>query len=335
VGQINPSYYNTQTVYEPMNSDATPAAKRVLAYLYSIRGRKTISGINIHFDAEDKYIYYDYIKAITRKSPELLGYDFIGYHTPGYASQLVKEVYKKYLEGHIITLMWCEELPSFDTEVDYSDPSYQEGSGAEWKLSDKEWNELITPGTKLNNRWLSDIDTVATYLKALQVLGVPILWRPYHEMNGVWFWWGGRKGPDGSMKLYQMMYDRYVNHFHLNNLIWVWGPNSPRLFQKNEAFGYADYFPGADFVDVFALDVYDNDYKQGNYTQLLDLAKGKVIALGEVGQAPTPEVLEEQPGWTYFTIRGDFVHTRNSPQQIENLFDAPRVISFKDFFGER
>jgi mannan endo-1,4-beta-mannosidase len=334
-GQINSEYYNTQTVYEPVNPNATPAAKRLLAYLYSIRGRKTISGIKILLDAEDKYIYSDYIKALTRKSPELLGYDFEGYHAPGYASKLVREVYKQYLEGHIITLMWNEDAPTGNLESNYSDTTFRGNGGPEWGLSDKQWDELITPGTKLYDCWLADVDTIATYLKALQVLGVPILWRPYHEMNGTWFWWGGRKGPDGSMKLYQMMFDRYVNHFHLNNLIWVWGPNSPRLFQKNEAFDYADYFPGTDFVDVFATDIYNNDYKEGNYTQMLDLAKGKVIALSEVGQAPTPEILEAQSNWTYFMIRGDFVHTRNSSEQIEDLFGDPRVISFQNFFGER
>jgi len=61
-------------------------------------------------------------------------------------------------------------------------------------MTDKEWEELITPGTKLNSRWINRVDTIATYLKELQALGVPVLWRPYHESNGVWFWWGNRKG---------------------------------------------------------------------------------------------------------------------------------------------
>ncbi len=334
-GQANFEYYDTQTVYEPVTPGAAPVAKRLLAYLYSIRGRKTISGIKILDDAEDKYIYSDYIKALTRKSPELLGYDFAGYHTSGYASQLVREVFKNYLESHIITLMWHEEPPSDSLDAGYCDTTFLENRDTGCMLSDEQWNELMTPGTKLYDRWLADIDTIATYLKALQVLGVPILWMPYHEMNATWFWWGGRKGPEGSMKLYQMMFDRYVNYFHLSNLIWVWGSNPPRLFQKNDAFDYADYFPGTDFVDVFAMDIYNGDYTEDNYAHLLHLAKGKVIALSEVGQAPTPETLDKQSNWIYFMVRGDFVHTRNSPRQIEDLFEDPRVISFQDFFGER
>ncbi len=325
MGQVNNlnGSCGVQTVYEPVNHDATPAAKKLLAYLYSIRGRKTVSGLHIFTDADDRYIYSDYVKALTGKSPELLGYDFIDYYNPGYASQLVQEVYKKYLEGHIITLMWHEGRP-------LDNPPFDWKSSIQGKLSDEQWKELITPGTALYKHWLADIDNIAAYLKALQDLGVPILWRPYHELNGVWFWWGNRKGPDGSEKLYRMMYDRYVNYFHLNNLIWVWGPNSPRDLPNDEAYDYADFFPGLDYVDILATDVYHNDYKQSSYTQLLDLAKGKVIALSEVGEAPSPEILEEQPDWTYFMIWGDFVHTHNSLDQVKDLIDDPRVISHQD-----
>ncbi|HUI30548.1 MAG TPA: glycosyl hydrolase [Candidatus Acidoferrales bacterium] len=330
VGQTSPQNvdYNSQTVYAPVNHDATPAAKKLLAYLYSIRGRKTISGLQVFAGAEDKYIYSDYIKALTGKSPELLGYDFVDYYEPGYASQLIQEVYKQFLEGHIVTLMWHQGRPS-------DEPPFDWRTSIQGKLSDEQWKELITPGTRLYERWLSQVDAVATYLKALQNLGVPILWRPYHEMNGVWFWWGNRKGPDGSARLYKMMYDRYVNYFHLNNLIWVWGPNSPRNLPNDEAYDYADFFPGSDYVDVLAADIYRNDYKRSNYDQLLDLSKGKLVALGEVEEAPTPEILRDQSDWTYFMIWAEFVHTNNSDEQIKELFSDPRTITHKVFIDEQ
>ena len=320
--------YVDQTVYEPVNPDETPGAKKLLAYLYSIRGRRTISGLHIFADEEDKYIYYDYVDALTRKSPELLGYDFIDYYKPGYSAKLIREVYQKYLQGHMITLMWHEGRP-------IDNPPFDWRTSIQGKLTDEEWKELTTPGTPLYKRWLSDIDSVAMYLKTLEDLGVPVLWRPYHEMNGVWFWWGNRKGPDGSSKLYRMMYDRYVNHFHLNNLLWVWGPNAPRNLPNDEAYDYADYFPGLDYVDVLASDIYHDDFKQTHYAQLLSLARGKLIALGEVGEAPTPEILEDQPNWTYFMIWGNFVHTLNTSQAVKYLFDDPRVISHRDPSGEQ
>lgn len=317
------SNYSDRTVYEPVNTNATPEAKKLLAYLYSIRGRRIISGIHIFNDSHDKYIYSDYIKALTKKSPELYGYDFIDYYRPAYASQLIQEVYSKYLAGHIITLMWHEGRP-------LDDPPFDWETSIQGKLTDKEWEDLITPGTRLYDRWLSDVDTIAGYLKALQNLGVPVLWRPYDEMNGVWFWWGNRKGPDGSSKLYRMMFDRYVNHFHLNNLLWVWGPNAPRKVPDHEAYDYEDFFPGLDYVDVLGADVYHNDYKQSHYDRLLELAKGKVIALTEVGEAPTSEILMSQSDWTYFMIWGDFAHTSNNPDNIRELFESRSVISHED-----
>ena len=50
---------------------------------------------------------------------------------------------------------------------------------------------------------------------------VPVV-RPYHEMNGDWFWRGGRTGQYSTAALYRQLFDRLVNHHHLNNLIWVW-----------------------------------------------------------------------------------------------------------------
>lgn len=317
------SNYSNQTVYEPVNPDATPEAKHLLAYLYSIRGRKIVSGIHIFNDSPDQYIYSDYVKVLARKSPELYGYDLVDYYRPGYVSQLIQEVYSKYLAGHIITLMWHEGRP-------LDDPPFDWKTSIQGKLTDEEWKELVTPGTKLYDRWLSDVDTIAGYLKALEDLRIPVLWRPYDELNGVWFWWGDRKGTDGSAKLYRMMYDRYVNHFHLNNLIWVWGPNAPRNAPDHEAYDFKDFFPGLDYVDVLGADVYHNDYKQSHYEQLLELAKGKVIALTEVGEVPTIPILKSQPDWTYFMIWGDFVHTRNAPDDIRELFECPSVISHED-----
>jgi mannan endo-1,4-beta-mannosidase len=344
IGQDNcrSSDYDSQIVYEPVNPDATPAAKKLLAYLYSIRGRKTILGLQISVEAEDKYIYSDYMKALTRKSPELLGYDFIGYYKPGNASLFIQEVYKKYLEGYIITLIWQERRPFDNSSLNSTNPlvrrdsiegSFQEKTSVQEKLLDEQWKELTTPGTKLYDRWLSDIDTIATYLKALQDLGVPVLWLPYHGMNGVQFRRG--TGKDGSAKLYEMMYDRYVNYFHLNNLIWVWGPAAAPDVPDDPANEFENYFPGLDYVDVLGANVYHNDYGKSRYTRLLELAKGKVIALTEVIEAPTPEVLDEQPSWTYFMVPGNSVHTHNSPAQIKDLLDDPRIISHQDFLDEK
>ena len=111
-------------------------------------------------------------------------------------------------------------------------------------------------------------------------------WRPYHEMNGVWFWWGDKKGPDGYQKLFKMMFDRFVNVHKLNNLLWVWNANGLRDLPFDQAYSYADYYPGPDYVDVLATDVYHFDYEQKDYNELLDLAKGKLLPWENVVSSP-------------------------------------------------
>jgi mannan endo-1,4-beta-mannosidase len=211
------------------------------------------------------------------------------------------------------------------------DPPFGWKESIQAKMTDTQWKELTTPGTALNARWAAQVDTVASYLKELQALGVPVLWRPYHEQNGVWFWWGNRKGPDGSAKLYRMMYERFVNVHHLNNLIWVWDTNTPRRLFQDEAYAYDEFFPGLDCVDVLAADVYHNDFKQSHHDELLELGKGKPIALGEVGEVPTPTILKMQPFWTWFMIWGNFVDTHNTPVQVRRLYSDPRVLTHEKF----
>jgi mannan endo-1,4-beta-mannosidase len=214
------------------------------------------------------------------------------------------------------------------------DPPFGWKESVQAKLTDKEWKELITPGTTLNTRWAAQVDSVARYLKELQEAGVPVLWRPYHEPNGVWFWWGNRKGPEGSAKLYRMLYDRFVHYHKLNNLIWVWNANAPRLLPNDEAWAYEDFFPGLEYVDVLAADVYHNDYRQIHHDQLVALGKGKVVALGEVGEVPTPAILASQPMWTWFMIWGNFVNTHNSPRQIQDLYNSPRVLAHEEVMAK-
>src|SRR5262249_40163921 len=142
------------------------------------------------------------------------------------------------------------------------------------KLTDTEWNELITPGTPLNERWKSQVDVIAWFLKQLKNADVPVLWRPYHEMNGDWFWWGKKPGDDGYKKLYRMLFDRLVKFHGLNNLIWIYNCN-----ELNDNVGpYEKFYPGSDVVDILATDVYRRGFAQDDYDTLSALAGNKPIA---------------------------------------------------------
>ena len=164
------------------------------------------------------------------------------------------------------------------------------------KLSAQEWLALFEAGSQVNERWKSQVDVIAFFLKQLREASVPVLWRPYHEMNGSWFWWGKKTGKPGYRQLYRMLFEQ-LTHFHkLNNLIWVFNANELRL----NVDAYQRYYPGDDVVDILATDVYSNKFTARDYKSLLALAGEKPIALGEVGNIPTAKLLRKQPRWTWF-----------------------------------
>ena len=343
-----------------VNPDAIKEARELLEFLYEIEGKYTLSGQHNFIAAGSKYT--DMIKDITGKYPIVWGSDFsfcyqgdqpirflhcgplnlmdpgdANYSDPGEndyftglsphqaRQQLVQNAIQKHKEGYIITLMWHACPPSLEDCCDG-----QEIWTMENRPSQQEWDELTTDGTQLNNAWKQQADTIAVYLKQLNAASVPILWRPYHEMNGVWFWWCSKKGEDGFKKLWIMMYDYYVNHHLLDNLIWVWNTNAPRDIPGDEAFAYEEFWPGHEYVDVLAADVYRGDWKQSHHDDLLKLADGKPIALGEVGGPPSPEILMEQNHWAWFMPWGNLVLWGNGPEAIKELFESDRILTKDD-----
>lgn len=302
----------------PVNKNASAEAKELLSYIASLDG-KILSGQHCYSHEPSKY--YEKVKEITGKYPAIWGADFYwsnGEIDPG--ERIVNEAIKKYAEGAIITLMWHVGRPSDDAPYGWKE-------SVQSRISDEEWEDLLTPGTTMHERWLEQIDGLAVHLKKLQNQNIPILWRPYHEMNGVWFWWGNKRGKNGFPKLWRMMFDRLVNYHKLNNLIWVWNANAPRDIPQDEAFNYKDFYPGHEFVDVLATDVYHFDYEQKDYEQLLALAKGKPIALGEVGQLPKTNILEAQPRWSWFMVWSGWLLTANTEDRVREVYQYSKTIS--------
>jgi mannan endo-1,4-beta-mannosidase len=260
----------------------------------------------------------------TKHYPALFGQDF-GFDVPGYwdginyRQRIVDEAISRHRDGFIITLMWHAVPPTQDEPV-----SFRESIQGE--LTDQEWKDLITPGTKINERWKSQVDVIAWFLKQLRYADVPVLWRPYHEMNGDWFWWGKKKGDDGYKKLWRMMYDRLVNFHGLNNLIWVYNCNEV----KTNVDSYDTYYPGDDVVDILATDVYSEGFNQLNYDQLLALAKTKHIALGEVGALPTLEKIKSQPRWTWFMAWGEIGGFGRDFKAVQDLYKSAEAVTHEE-----
>jgi len=303
---------------QPVNPNATREARALLSYLSAIDDENILSGQHSYNANPEQY----YLRAhkITGEFPAIWGSDFIwqGSRDPG--EEVVDAAIQKHEEGAIVTLMWHAGRPT-------DEPPFGWRESIQGDLTGEEWKELTTPGTRLYNRWLQQVDRVAGHLKQLQAANVPVLWRPYHEMNGAWFWWGDKKGADGYIKLWKMLFDRYVNHHQLNNLIWVWNANGPRDLPKDEAFSYEHYYPGPQYVDVLATDVYHFDYEQQDYEALLELAGDKIIALGEVGRLPNTIMLEAQPRWAWFMVWSNWLETANDPAGVRAVYEHPATLN--------
>jgi mannan endo-1,4-beta-mannosidase len=306
---------------EPVNPATTPEARQILSYIYSIKGKGMLSGQ--HSYTEQPNLFIDSVVAITGKKPAVWGADFIWSGSKDLGQTVVNEAIRRHKEGYIISLMWHQGRPS-------DNPPYGWKESVQADLTDAQWKELITPGTALHTRWLAQIDQVALWLKQLQDAKIPVLWRPYHEMNGVWFWWGNKPGKNGVAKLWRMMYDRYTNHHQLNNLIWVWGANGPRDLPEDEALAYKLFYPGDKYVDILGTDIYNADYEQKDYNELLKLAKGKPIALTEVGEVPKTVILKYQPEWTWFMVWSSWLWTHNTRAGIQEIYNLPQTINLDD-----
>jgi mannan endo-1,4-beta-mannosidase len=315
----------------PVTPGASPEAKALLQLLYDISGKYTLTGQ--HNYPNTKARNSEFASRYIGKTPVIFGSDW-GHAKAGDSDSylarpdIVQEAIRQNRLGSIVALCWHAVPPTADEPITFrqlpgSDPKALKS--VQGKLLDEQFRDVLTPGTVLYQKWCSQVDEIAVYLKQLQDAHVPVLWRPYHEMNGDWFWWGGRTGQYSTAALYRQMFDRLVNHHHLNNLVWVWSMDRPSTPERQ----FSLFFPGAEYVDVLSLDVYGSDFAQSYYDGLEILAQGKPIALAEVGSPPSPDVLRQQPKWTYYMTWASMV--RNTPRKdYTALMADPQVLSLED-----
>lgn len=301
-----------------INSDAANARKKVMEYLYSMQGQKTIVGIHNREPNSEPSKQTNQAYAITGQYPALWSGDFL-FSSSDVSNRwnMIYECKKQWENGSIVQLM-LHVTPPTQAEAGNWD------GGVVSKLTDEQWSSLITNGGELNKAWKKRLDTYAQYISYLKDNGVPVLFRPFHEMNQSMFWWAGRKGTNGTGALYRLTRDYLEKEKGLDNIIWVWD-------MQDLSYDWSEYNPGNDYWDIFAVDIYNSDYfTEYKYNQALSVAGNKLIAIGECDKLPTAQQLKEQPRWSFVMSWAELTFSHNTNSEIQNLYWAENTIVRND-----
>ena len=140
-----------------------------------------------------------------------------------------------------------------------------------------------------------DLEKLADYMKPISDAGIPVIWRPFHEASGGWFWWGSKE-PEVYKQLWKMMYEYLIEKRKLNNLIWVWTSDS----KGNDE----EWFPGNEYVDIIGRDLYnvsDVDEFVNEFYNLAEKYPNMMIALTECGEISNiSDIWEAGAKWAWF-----------------------------------
>lgn len=188
-------------------------------------------------------------------------------------------------KGGIVAAMWHWNVPTSDPSTATGEVEYN--FYAENNAFDA--TNALTEGTWENTVYEADMAEIISYLTLLQNENIPVLWRPFHEAAGGWFWWG--KDAESFKALWIDMFNCF-QEAGLHNLIWVWTSET----------GDDDWYPGDQYVDIIGRDLYGNAAADcaTQYNTLAGSYGNKMVALSECGYGSSTEsiigLISEQ--WT-------------------------------------
>lgn len=281
-----------------VNPNASDETKSLMSYLCDIYGKNILSGQqeicgSHNYSASEAE--FTYIEEKTGKMPAVRGFDFMNYRGEGFmwddeCAERVIEWYKE--KNGIPTVCWHWFSPG-DIGKQAADSFYT-------KSTTFSISKALTPGTDENKALLSDIEFMAGKFQQLEDAKVPVLFRPLHEAEGGWFWWGA-EGAEPCVELYRLLYDKFTNEYGLDNIIWVWTSST---FETS-----AKWYPGDDVVDILGYDKYNakDGLPNGSaiastFYGLVKLTNGKkLVTMSENDTIPrVSNLIDEGAGWLYF-----------------------------------
>ena len=185
------------------------------------------------------------VKAVTGMYPAVVGFDLGGIEMGDKANldsvdfNLIRKAAKLHAErGGIVTFSWHPRNPLT--------------GGDSWDVSSDQVVKSLLDGGELHDLFMDVwLKRLGDFLESLE--GTPAIFRPWHENNGNWFWWGSNLCTEQEYKnLYRTTWTYLVKARGLTNLLWCYSPNSGTGPEE-----YMARYPGDDIVDMMGLDHYE------------------------------------------------------------------------------
>jgi mannan endo-1,4-beta-mannosidase len=236
------------------------------------------------------------IKDVVGDYPALYGWDIAGLENDnknnidGVPFDKMKQYIKEANErGGISTISWHLDNPATGKNAWDNTPN-----SLKTVLPDGENHQKFTS-------WLDKAASFFLSLKDKNGKNIPVLFRPYHELTGGWFWWGkGNCTPEEFKTLWKFTFE-YLQKKGVHNLIYVYNTSS---FNSKEDF--LTHYPGDNYADILSFDSYQNNndkqgekfigevQKQLKIINEIATQKNKLIAVAEAGYEAVPD----QKWWT-------------------------------------
>lgn len=278
------------------DDQASQETKELYAYLKNLNKKKDIlfgqqhaldEGVTLTSEGSRVGSTDSDVKNAVGDYPAVFGWDTLsldGYEKPGVSgdpkqsiANLTHSMKTAHQLGGIITM--STHPHNFVTGGDFNDTS---GNVVQ---------EILPGGSKNNqfNQWLDRIAELAHNLKTDEGKTIPVIFRPFHEQTGSWFWWGeSTTNPEQYKALYRYTVEYLRDQKGVHNFLYAYSPGA-----GNDR--YFKTYPGDAYVDVLGIDSYDDKNQPGSdsYIQALKKdttmlvkeaeARNKIAALTEFG----------------------------------------------------
>lgn len=344
----------------PSDKKATKETVRLFQSLYELQKKGVIYGHQDDLMYGSKWWYEkdrSDTKDFTGDYPGVAGFE-LGHLELGNErsldsvsfSQMAEQIKAHYLRGGVITISWHPDNP---LTMQIPDIRTKRQGGTAWDVSSKEVVASILPGGRnheMFNTWLDRLATFFISLKDDKGTPIPVIFRPYHEHSGSFFWWGTTICTDEEYSaLWRYTVDFMRNKKKIHNILYAY--NTDRVTSLEQ---YMKGYPGDDIIDMLSIDMYDRGAQFGpeletalGFVTAEALRRNKLTALSETGgrrgmtdwwSAVLLPVISKYPvgyvlTWRHafrpkFTIPGG--PNQPFPEDFRNFYDSPGTLFLKE-----